>query len=214
MLPVRFENIGTVLCLGAHSDDIEIGAGATVLKLVAENPSAKFIWVVLSAHGKRGEEAGASATRFLDSAKEPEILLKTFRDGHFPDQWAQIKQFFEELKAHADPDLILTQYGGDRHQDHRVVAELTWNTYRNHQILEYEIPKYDGGMGSPNFFVPASTEYADRKIRYLTECFASQADKHWFDDLTFRGLMRLRGLECCAESALAEGFYVRKICLG
>lgn len=210
MQGVRFDNLGTILCIGAHSDDIEIGAGATVLRLIRENPQTRIVWVVCSATGIRGREAEQSAARFLEGAGAREIVLKEFRDGHFPSQFNEIKAFFETLKGF-DPDLILTHFGKDYHQDHRVVSDLTWNTFRNHAILEYEIPKWDGGLGSPNFFAPATVADTDRKIALLTECFASQAGKHWFDDLTFRGLMRLRGLECNAPEHLAEGFYARKI---
>ena len=138
---------------------------------------------------------------------------KPFQDSYFPRDWSQIKGVFDELKAHA-PDLVLTHYGKDLHQDHRLVAELTWNTFRDHMILEYEIPKYDGGLGSPNAFVPATVADADRKIELLMRHFPSQAQKHWFEDLTFRGLMRLRGLECCAPEGLAEAFYARKLRFG
>ena len=155
----------------------------------------------------------ASAGRFLEGSGAREILIDDFRDGHFPDQWAEIKARFKTLKQWR-PDLILTHYGRDLHQDHRVVSELTWNTFRDHAILEYEIPKNDGGLGSPNLFAPASVDDTDRKIAALLECFTSQAGKHWFEDLTFRGLMRLRGLECCAAEHLAEALYARKICVG
>lgn len=202
--------LGTILCLGAHSDDIEIGAGATVLRLVRENPEARIVWVVFAAGGIRGEEALASAERFLAGAPRAEIVLQSFRDGHFPHHWAEVKGFFETLKE-TDPDLILTHYRDDLHQDHRVLSELTWNTFRDHSILEYEIPKWDGGLGSPNAFVPATAADTDRKVRILMECFGTQRDKHWFDDLTFRAMMRLRGLECRAPETFAEAFYARKI---
>jgi LmbE family N-acetylglucosaminyl deacetylase len=211
MRGLRLEGLKTLLCLGAHSDDIEIGAGATVLKLIRENPGLRVIWVVGSGNRARRDEAMASAQRFLTGAGSSEIVLGEFRDGHFPDQWAEVKAFFEGLKAHGDPDLILTHYGKDRHQDHRVMSDLAWNTFRNHAVLEYEIPKWDGDLGAPNFFVPATIADTDEKIAALMECFPSQAVKHWFDDLTFRGLMRLRGLECCAPEHLAEGFYARKL---
>lgn len=213
MRSVSFNQLGTVLCLGAHSDDIEIGAGATVLKLVREQPGLRVVWVVLSAPGIRGAEARASAARFLEGAGAAEIKLMEFRDGHFPQDWADIKAFLETLKP-VDPDLILTHHGADLHQDHRILAELTWNTFRDHAILEYEIPKWDGGLGSPNVFVPASRADVDAKIGLILECFASQRSRHWFDDLTFRGLMRLRGLECNAPERFAEAFYARKIRMG
>jgi LmbE family N-acetylglucosaminyl deacetylase len=210
MLSLGWPDLATVLCLGAHSDDIEIGAGATLLRLVREHPRTRFVWVVLGGGGERGEEARASAARFLAGAGASEVILPGFRDGHYPEQWAAIKAFFETLTRFR-PDLVVTHYGADLHQDHRVVSELTWNTFRDHLILEYEIPKWDGGMGAPNVFLPASVADTDAKIAILTQCFASQAGKHWFDDLTFRGLMRLRGLECRAPEQFAEAFYARKL---
>ncbi len=210
MLTLNWSEPGTILCIGAHSDDIEIGAGAAILRLIRENPRARVVWVVLSAAGIRGEEARASAAAFLAGAGASEVRLASFQDGRFPAQWPDLKDFFETLKGYA-PDLILSHHGGDLHQDHRTVSELTWNTFRDHLILEYEIPKYDGGLGSPNVFMPASVADANRKIELLLSCFASQSGKHWFEDLTFRGLMRLRGLECCAPEHLAEAFYARKI---
>lgn len=210
---MRWPEFGAILCIGAHSDDIEIGAGATVLRLIRENPAAHVVWVVLAAGGARGDEARASAEAYLADAGRATLVLREFQDSYFPRDWAEIKEFFDQLKAY-EPDLILTHYGKDLHQDHRLVAELTWNAFRDHLILEYEIPKYDGGLGSPNVFAPASTADADRKIDLLMRHFTSQVQKHWFEDLTFRGLMRLRGLECCAPDALAEAFYARKLRFG
>jgi len=213
MLDLRWPELRTILALGAHSDDIEIGAGATLLRLIREHPGVRVIWVVLAGGGVRGVEARASAAMFLEGAEAPVVELHEFRDGRFPLQWGEIKDVFEALKIHS-PDLVFTHYGKDLHQDHRAVSELTWNTFRDHAILEYEIPKWDGGMGSPNAFVAASVADTDRKVGILMSAFASQAGKHWFDDLTFRGLMRLRGMECNAPDALAEGFYARKLSLG
>ncbi len=210
MQGVRFSNLKTILCIGAHSDDIEIGAGATVLKLIRENPDAQVVWVVCSASGARREEATKSAGRFLEGAGKPDIRVEQFQDGHFPGQISELKTLLEDLKP-LNPDLILTHYGQDLHQDHRAVSQATWNTFRNNAILEYEIPKWDGDLGAPNFFVPATVSDTDRKIENLMSCFRSQVGKHWFDDLTFRGLMRLRGLECNAPEHLAEGFYARKL---
>lgn len=212
MRPLSFGTLKSILCIGAHSDDIEMGAGATLLRCIRDNPKAKVVWVVCSAAGVRGTEAGASATRYLDKAGESEVILEKFADGRFPSEFARIKDFFERLK-HFDPDLILTHYGHDLHQDHRAVSELTWNTFRDHAILEYEIPKWDGGLGSPNLYVPASLADTDRKIELLNSCFESQREKHWFDDLTFRGLMRIRGIECNACDGFAEAFYARKLTL-
>ena len=213
MRDLSFADLDTVLCLGAHSDDIEIGTGATVLKLIREHPGLHVVWVICSAIGRRADEARASAARFLEGAARSEVVLKTYRDGHFPQHRGEIKDFFETLKGY-DPDLIFTHFRDDLHQDHRVVNEFTWNTFRNHTILEYEIPKWDGGLGSPNLFVPASAADTDRKVKILMECFGTQVDKHWFDDLTFRGLMRLRGLECAAPEDMAEAYYTRKIRIG
>jgi LmbE family N-acetylglucosaminyl deacetylase len=212
MLTSRWRDLRSLLCLGAHSDDIEIGAGATILRVVRENPRLRVVWAVFAAQGVRGDEARASAGRFLAGAEAPRVELMGFRDGRFPEQWGTIKDAFEGFKA-VEPDLILTHHGSDLHQDHRVISELTWNTFRDHLILEYEIPKWDGGLGSPNAFVAASAADTEAKIEILTTCFASQAGRHWFDDLTFRGLMRLRGLECCAPEQLAEAFYARKLLL-
>jgi LmbE family N-acetylglucosaminyl deacetylase len=207
-------SLGSVLCLGAHADDIEIGCGGTILRWAKENPDLAFHWVVFSATGSRRSEAERSARGFLRSVQSPQISLHSFRDGFFPSQHSEIKQAFEELKATVAPDVILTHFGSDRHQDHRVVSELTWNTFRNHLILEYEIPKYDGDLGQPNVFVALDEAISDQKIDLLYEHFPTQAGKTWFDRDTFRGLMRLRGVECAAEGRFAEAFYGRKLRLG
>jgi LmbE family N-acetylglucosaminyl deacetylase len=204
-------SFGSVLCLGAHSDDIEIGCGGTILRWTRENPGLKFHWVVFSAPGERRSEAEKSALGFLESCEEKQIDLHAFRDGFFPSHFAEIKQTFEELKAVVAPDVILTHYGSDRHQDHRVVSELTWNTFRNHLVLEYEIPKYDGDLGQPNVFVAMDDEVCERKIDLLYEHFPTQAGRTWFERDTFRGLMRLRGVECAAPGRFAEAFYGKKL---
>jgi LmbE family N-acetylglucosaminyl deacetylase len=200
-----------ILCLGAHSDDIEIGCGGLILQLTAARP-VDVDWVVFSAPGPRAEEAKRSAKLFLRGARRQRILLKQFRDGFFPYD-AAIKEAFEELKAGPAPDLVLTHYRHDRHQDHRVVSDLTWNTFRDHLVLEYEIPKYDGDIGSPNFFVPLDRRTCQRKARHLQQVFGTQRQKHWFEDETFLGLMRLRGMECRARGGYAEAFYARKLVL-
>jgi LmbE family N-acetylglucosaminyl deacetylase len=202
-----------VLCLGAHSDDIEIGCGGTILSLLAARTQVDCHWVVLSSDAQREAEARASAAEFLKRAAGREISVKQFRNGYFPFVGDAIKDYFEELKKTVTPDLVFTHYRDDRHQDHRVVSDLTWNTFRNHTILEYEIPKYDGDLGSPNLFVPLSDDLCREKIRILQTAFTSQRDKHWFEDDTFRALMRLRGMESCAPGAHAEAFYARKIVL-
>ncbi len=200
-----------LLCLGAHSDDIEIGCGGTVLKLLQRYENVAVQWVVFSAEGSRREEARRSAEAFLARAKSKEIIIQDFRNSFFPYIGAEIKEWFEGLKRRFLPDIVLTHYGGDFHQDHRVVSELTWNSFRNHFILEYEIPKYDGDLGSPNVFVDLDRSTVDQKIDHILECFESQRSKHWFDRETFVSLMRLRGMESCSK--YAEAFYVRKALL-
>jgi len=199
-----------LLCIGAHADDLEIGCGGTVLELLGRQP-VSVTWVVLSGAGGRAGEARESARRFLADARQSRVLVEEFRDSYFPSQHAEIKDFFEKLKSEAAADLILTHAGGDLHQDHRLVSELTWNTFRDHLIFEYEIVKYDGGLGSPGAFVPLSTRSWRRKIRLLLRGFATQRSKRWFTPETFEGIMRIRGVECNAPSGYAEAFYVRKI---
>jgi len=201
-----------LLCLGAHSDDIEIGCGGTLLYLKQAFPGLKFHWVVFSAAGSRGREATKAAELFTAGC-QAEIVLKDYRDGFFPYSGAQLKEFFEELKSRVNPDLIFTQWSGDAHQDHRLLSELTWNTFRNHLILEYEIPKYDGDMGRPNCFVPLEASLSEQKIDHLFMAFESQRSKRWFDRETFRGLMRLRGMESNSPSGYAEAFHARKMVL-
>ena len=207
-------HLKTVLCVGAHCDDIEIGCGAMLLRLARENPQLHFYWVVLSSNAVRAQEAQRSAELFLRGVASYKVVIKEFRNGYFPYAGAHLKDYFEDLKKTLNPDLILTHYSQDLHQDHRITAELTWNTFRNHFILEYEIPKYDGGLGTPNFFIPAKPEHCDVKIRHLLDCFRSEASKPWFTRETFLGLMRLRGVECNAPSGYAEAFYCRKTVLG
>lgn len=202
-----------VLCLGCHSDDIEIGCGGTVLTIAAEHPDAVFHWVVFSASGVRAEEAASAARRFVDPTRLKRVVLKEFRDGYMPFAGAEIKTVFEELKREISPDIIFTQNRRDSHQDHRLIAELTWNTFRSHFILEYEIPKYDGDLGQPNVFNALPDDICERKVGLILETFKSQADKHWFDRTTFMALMRLRGMECNAPGGYAEAFYARKLML-
>ncbi len=203
----------TILCLGSHSDDIEIGSGGTILRLAEEFPNAVFHWVVFSAIGMRAAEAEKSAVSFLGRERLKTLLFKTFRDGFLPFVGAEIKDIFEDLKKSLSPDLIFTQYRHDAHQDHRLLSELTWNTFRNHLILEYEIPKYDGDFGQPAVFVPLAKEVCQKKVHLLMDSFQSQRSKAWFQDETFLGLMRLRGMECNASSGYAEAFYARKLVL-
>jgi LmbE family N-acetylglucosaminyl deacetylase len=199
-----------VLCLGAHSDDIEIGCGGTLLQLRQDGARVNFHWVVFSATGKRSEEARKAAELFTTGC-DKEVFVKEFRDGFLPYSGVPIKEFFEELKGRVNPDVIFTHWQGDAHQDHRLICELTWNTFRNHLILEYEIPKFDGDMGRPNVFVPLEESAYQKKVDNLHKAFESQRAKPWFDRETFLGLMRLRGMESNAPSGYAEAFYARKI---
>ena len=202
-----------ILCLGSHSDDIEIGCGGTVLRLAEQHPSSTFHWVVFSASGVRAAEAQSGADRFTRPGSLAATLFKTFKDGFLPFVGSDVKEVFEQLKNETSPDLIFTHSRKDAHQDHRLVAELTGNTFRNHLILEYEIPKYDGDLGQPNCFVPLTLETSHNKVRLIMETFRSQHSKHWFQPETFMSLMRLRGMECNAPSGYAEAFYCRKVVL-
>jgi len=202
-----------LLCIGAHSDDIEIGCGGTILEWLSTYTHVEVTWVVLCAPGLRTSEARDSANALLRKAKKANLVLRDFRDGFLPAQFAEAKHLFEELKASEKPDLILTHYLEDRHQDHRLVAELTWQTFRDHLILEYEIPKYEGDLGQPNLFVPLSNDIGKRKIAHLIQHFGSQRSKAWFRPETFFSLMHLRGIECRAESGFAEAMHARKLCL-
>jgi len=198
-----------VLCLGAHPDDIEIGCGGTVLELAAARPDTRFHWIVLSGDARRRPEAEAGAALFLDGMRH-DLELQSFRDGYFPYEGAPIKDYFESLKGRMSPDLVFTHHRHDRHQDHRVVSELTWNTFRDHLVLEYEVPKYDGDVGQPNLYVPLSDGACVNKLQHLRTAFGSQSSKDWFDDATFAGLMRIRGLECRSPSGHAEAFHAYK----
>jgi len=195
-----------VLAIGAHSDDIEIGCGGTLLRLASEVQQLDLTWVVLSADGSRADEARAGAEAFGATTVE----VEAYEDAFFK-YGREVKEHFEGLKARVAPDVVLTHHGSDLHQDHRLVAELTWNTFRDHLILEYEIPKYDGDLGAPNVFVQLDEEIARRKLEALQRCFPSQAGKPWFTDDVFRGLLALRGMESRAPSGFAEAFYGRKL---
>lgn len=203
-----------ILCLGAHSDDIEIGAGATLLTLIARGLKLDVHWCVLSSGGSdREKEARNSAADYLPGAASAKVVVMPFRDGFFPQDGETIKSWFETLKP-INPDLILTHRRDDAHQDHRLVCRLTWNTFRDHTILEYEIPKWDGDMGQPNVYMPVPAATLQRKIDLLMKHFGTQRSKQWFDPETFRGLARLRGMECRAPENYAEAFFGRKLSLG
>ena len=201
-----------VLCLGSHSDDIEIGCGGTVLRLAEQYGDCQFHWVVFSAIGAREDEARRAASLFGGTRlKDP--LFKTFRDGFMPYHGAEVKAVFENELKHLSPDIVFTHNRKDAHQDHRLIEELTWNTFRDHLILEYEIPKYDGDFGQPSVFVSLEREVCEKKVRYIIDSFASQHLKRWFQPETFFSVMRLRGMECNSPSGYAEAFYCRKMLL-
>ena len=203
----------TVLCLGAHADDLEIGCGGTLLRLLAERSRVTVHWVVFSANARRAREARRSAARLLRRAAGREIRIEQFRDSFFASDGTAIKDVFEQLKAAVAPDLVFTHCRGDAHQDHRLVAELTWQTFRDHCILEYEVPKYDGDLGRPTVFVPLPAGIRRQKIRLLLSAFPSQRGRRWFSETTFAALMRLRGIECAAPEGYAEAFYGPKLVL-
>jgi LmbE family N-acetylglucosaminyl deacetylase len=200
-----------VLAIGAHSDDLEIGCGGTVLALARENPGLAVDWVVLAADGGRGDEARRCAEVLLAEAGERSVEVHGFRDGYLPHSAAEVKDAFEALKTRPAPDLVLTHTRDDLHQDHRLVCELTWNTFRDHLILEYEIPKWDGDVGRPNLYVPLDEDVVEEKLELLGQHFDTQRGKHWYDMEVFRGLMRIRGMECRSPSGYAEAFVARKL---
>jgi LmbE family N-acetylglucosaminyl deacetylase len=211
MLQVSLGSARRILCLGAHSDDIEIGVGGTLLKLAEQRSDLEIWWIVFSAPGYRSAEAQESANAFLSGVTTREIRIGSFRESYFPSEWPAIKDWFEEIKVKFNPDVVFTHYRDDRHQDHSVLSDLAWNTFRNHLILEYEIPKYDGDLGSPNVFVPLSGQVCARKIELLLKHFKTQAPKHWFTSDTFEAMHRIRGVECASTTGRAEAFYCRKV---
>jgi LmbE family N-acetylglucosaminyl deacetylase len=202
-----------ILCLGAHSDDIEIGCGGTILRWIGEYPNLSITWIVFSGSEPRALEARASAEAFLHQANEKQIVVKNFREGYFPYIGAEVKDYFEQLKQEVTPDLIFTHYRHDLHQDHRLISELTWNTFRDHLILEYEIPKYDGDMGMPNCFVHLDETICRKKAQHILTHFRSQRERHWFTEDTFLSVIRLRGIESAAPGKYAEAFHARKLVL-
>lgn len=218
MIPVKLEKDDgsplTLLCLGAHSDDIEIGCGGAIIKILDARPDTRIHWIVFSSTRDRAEEARRSAALFLSGAQDGgNVVVKEFRDSFFPYIGAEIKTYFEDLKQAVNPDLIFTHCRHDLHQDHRLLSELTWNTYRNHLILEYEIIKYDGDLRSPGVFVQLSANQAQRKVDHIMQVFKSQGHRAWFSEDAFFGIMRIRGLESNAPEKYAEGFYCRKMVL-
>ena len=211
MIKAAFMQPKTVLCLGAHADDIEIGCGGTLLKLIDQNPELSVHWAVFSGNEQRAAEARESAAAFFKDANEYKINCHSFKDSFFPYQAEAIKETMHELSSSIAPDLIFTHRADDAHQDHRILSELAWCAFRDHAILEYEIPKYEGDLGRPNLLVELSPDQTQRKLDHLMSAFGSQRNKHWYTPDTFLSLMRLRGLECNSKSRFAEGFYARKI---
>jgi LmbE family N-acetylglucosaminyl deacetylase len=213
-LPIQLDRRRlNILCIGSHADDIEIGCGGTILKLLQTHPGSRVVWVVMTARGKRKKEAVKSAAAFLLGAGSTKIFIKAFSESYLPYEGKEVKKYFNSLSDVIDPDLIFTHYRHDLHQDHRILCELTWNTYRRHQILEYEIPKYDGDLGQPNLFVPLQDKIAEHKVKLLIQGFATQRSKRWFTEDTFYGLLRIRGIESPAATKYAEAFYARKVVL-
>jgi LmbE family N-acetylglucosaminyl deacetylase len=200
-----------VLCLGAHCDDIEIGCGGTILRLIEEQPDLEFCWIVFGSDEERRREGTESAELFLSGARSKRIFFHAFRDGFYPYTAGEIKEVFLKLEKEFFPDLVFTHYRFDLHQDHRLISELTWNSFRDHLILEYEIPKYDGDLGSPNLFFPMEPAVCERKLDYLLKSFRSQEGKHWFTEDAFLSLLRIRGIEARSPSRYAEAFYCRKL---
>jgi LmbE family N-acetylglucosaminyl deacetylase len=217
MLPLRIGSPeaapARVLAIGAHPDDIEIGCAGTILKLIDQEAVAEARWVVLSGEDGRAREARRSAEALLHGVPRSEVVVRDFPDGFFPYEGQRIKDFFEQLKADFSPDVVFTHQRGDLHQDHRLSCDLTWNTFRDHLILEYEVPKYDGDMSAPNAFVPLDERLRQRKIDHLMSHFGSQLSKRWFKEELFSSLLRLRGMECNSPSSYAEAFFCRKAVL-
>jgi LmbE family N-acetylglucosaminyl deacetylase len=200
-----------ILCLGAHCDDIEIGCGGAILELLKNNQNIEITWVVFTSSETRKKEAELGATLFTNNVKKLSLKILDFRDGYLPYSGLEVKDAFEKIKQEiTPPDLIFTHYRNDLHQDHRLVSELTWNTFRNHLIMEYEIPKWDGDMGTPNTFIHLNDDVGKKKIAYLQQAYNSQQTKAWFTDDLFRSLMRIRGMESNSPSNIAEAFYSRK----
>jgi LmbE family N-acetylglucosaminyl deacetylase len=210
---VRRQGPLRLLCLGAHGDDVEIGCGGTILRLIAAHPDISVRWVVFSGNEQRRREAADSARHFLTGAGDADVTVLGFRDGFFPAQHAEIKEAFERLKRDYDPSLIFTHYRDDLHQDHRIVSELTYNTFRDHLVWEYEVMKYEGDLGNPNLFLPLTADQGRRKVAAILEHFPSQRSRRWFSADTFLAMMRLRGIGCHAPEGLAEAFYCRKAVL-
>lgn len=211
--PVTKKEGLSLLLLGAHCDDIEIGCGGTILKLIENYKIDQLKWVVFTSNETRKEEAFLSAKRFLEPVTHADITVLDFQDGYLPAVWSRVKDEFEKVKQNFTPDIIFTHYRNDLHQDHRIINELTWNTFRNHLIFEYEITKYDGDLGNPNLFVPLEDRHVKQKKELILDSFKSQLNKQWFDETLLTSIMRIRGVECASTTNSAEAFYNRKMIL-
>lgn len=209
--PLNLERVRKVLLLGAHADDIEIGCGGTVLRILRDCPKMEIHWHVFSAPGSRRREALSSAREFLRGAEKATVTVEKFQESYFPDQWSSIKKTFEKIHRQFEPDVIFTHQGGDRHQDHRLLSELAWNTFRNHPILEYEIPKYEGDFGHPSLYVALDESICRQKVSKIIRHFHTQSNRHWFTEDTFLAVLRLRGVECGPRTHYAEAFHARKL---
>lgn len=214
MIACPLRGVKRILCIGAHSDDIEIGCGGTLLRLIEQSNDLEVYWLVFCSNPVRSKEAQKSADWFLRNIKRKTIVIKSHRDGFLPYIGGEVKDFFEELKRTFTPDVIFTHYRHDLHQDHRLLCDLTWNTYRSHLIFEYEIPKYDADLRSPNVFMPITRAQCQRKAKALMRFFGTQRNKHWFSEDLFIALARIRGIEANSPTQFAEGFHCRKILLG
>lgn len=202
-----------VLCLGAHCDDIEIGCAGTLMTLSERHPLLKMHWVVFTAEGQREAETRAAAQLLARRPDQITVDVHALPPSWLPTRWSEAKEIMEGVRRRWQPHLVFTHRLEDRHQDHRTIAELTWNSFRDHLVLEYEISKYEGDLGQPNLYVPLSRRVAEAKVNMLMQCFPSQHGHDWFDADTFNGLMRLRGLECRAPERYAEAFHARKLIL-
>jgi len=215
MIKLKFDSSKPldILCLGAHCDDIEIGCGGTLLQLLNSYDNVTCNWVIFCSNEERAAEARAAGGLFQEKAINKKIVIHRFRDGFLPWLGYEVKDVFENLKNEFTPNIIFTHYRDDFHQDHRLISELTWNTFRNHLILEYEIPKYDGDLGKPNVFMPINEIICQKKVDIVTSCYSSQGNKNWFTKDLFFALLRIRGMESNAPSRYAEAFYCRKLIL-
>jgi len=197
--------------LGAHPDDIEIGCGGTILRIIEEVPNADFYWAVFSGNEKRINEAREAAKVFLENAESKKIVIHRFRESYFPFVGASIKDGLEKLKREFSPDIVFTHYRNDAHQDHCLISSLTWNTFRDHFIMEYEVPKFDGDLATPNLYVHLNELHVRKKIDFILENFITQKEKPWFTEETFRSILRIRGIESNSPNKYSEAFHCKKI---